>query len=297
MQVKRKSLAAFVASMVIFGTIGILRRMIPLPSEALAFARGVLGSIFLLLVLKGSGRRFDAAAARRGAGWLILTGAMIGVNWILLFEAYNHTSVAVATLCYYMQPVIVILASPLVLGEKITPKKGICVILSLIGMLLVSGIVDGGAAPAGSLRGVLLGLGAAVLYAGVVLLNKKITGVPVFEKTILQLASAAIVLVPYMIAAGTWRTYPLTAGQAVCLLTAGIVHTGIAYALYFWGVEDLQAQTSALLSYIDPVTAVLLSAGLLHERMTVWTGIGAVLILGSAAFSERQAGSDPDRNR
>ena len=294
MRFSKKHLAAFVASMVIFGTIGILRRMIPLPSDAIAFARGILGSVFLLLVLKGNGRRFDIAAARRGAGWLVLTGAMIGINWILLCEAYNHTSVAVATLCYYMQPVIVILASPLVLGEKITAKKGVCVILSLIGMLLVSGVA-GGSAQAGSFRGVLLGLGAAALYAGVVLLNKRITGVPVFEKTILQLASASLVLVPYMIAAGTWRAYPLSAGQAVCLLTAGIVHTGIAYALYFWGVEKLPAQTSALLSYIDPVTAVLLSAVFLHEKMTVWTLIGAALILGSAAFSERKGSADPDR--
>ena len=151
MRFSKKHLAAFVASMVIFGTIGILRRMIPLPSDAIAFARGILGSVFLLLVLKGNGRRFDIAAARRGAGWLVLTGAMIGINWILLFEAYNHTSVAVATLCYYMQPVIVILASPLVLGEKITAKKGVCVILSLIGMLLVSGVA-GGSAQAGSFR-------------------------------------------------------------------------------------------------------------------------------------------------
>ena len=254
---QKLSVAAIVASMVIFGTIGIFRRYIPLPSETLAFARGVMGSVFLLIVLKVTGRPFDIRSAGKYKWLLALTGAMIGLNWILLFEAYNYTSVAVATLCYYMQPVIVILVSPLLLKERFTVRKCICVIVSLTGMVFVSG-----------------------------LLNKKITGVPVYEKTIIQLSCAAIVMIPYMIAAGTLKNYHLEPGQAAALITVGILHTGIAYAIYFGAIEHLPAQTAALLSYIDPVTAVLLSAGLLREPLTGLTVLGAVLILGSAMASE-----------
>lgn len=280
------SVAAIVTSMVIFGTIGIFRRYIPLPSEVLAFARGVMGSVFLLIVLKVTGRSFDVRAAGRSIWLLALTGAMIGLNWILLFEAYNYTSVAVATLCYYMQPVIVILVSPLLLKERFTIRKCICVIVSLTGMVFVSGILNDADRNPGSFRGILLGLGAAALYACVVLLNKKITGVPVYEKTIIQLSCAAIVIIPYMIAVGTLKNYSLEPGQTAALITVGILHTGIAYAIYFGAIEHLPAQTSALLSYIDPVTAVLLSAGLLHEPLTGLTVLGAVLILGSAMASE-----------
>ncbi len=281
------AIAAIVISMLIFGTIGIFRRSIDLPSEVLSFARGVMGSLFLLLVMKVSGKEHDRAAVRRMLPLLLLSGALIGINWILLFEAYIYTSVAVATLCYYMAPVFVILASPLLLHEKITRRKGICVIVSVIGMVLVSGILDpGAAAGSASFKGVLLGLGAAALYASVVLLNKKITGVPVYDKTILQLSAASAVMIPYMLATGTLHTYPLKTGQLLALLTVGIVHTGIAYAMYFGAIEKLPAQTCALLSYIDPVTAVLLSAGLLHEPMSALTVLGAVLILGSAIAAE-----------
>ena len=280
------SIAAIVTSMVIFGTIGIFRRFIPLPSEVLAFTRGVMGSVFLLIVLKLTGRTFDTGSVRQCWRSLALTGAMIGVNWILLFEAYNYTTVAVATLCYYMQPVIVILVSPLILKERFTIRKFICVIVSVTGMIFVSGILNDSGRTSGSLRGILLGLGAAALYAAVILLNKKITGVPVYEKTIIQLSCAAIVMVPYMIAAGTMKSYPLEAGQSLALLTVGILHTGIAYAIYFGAIENLPAQTSALLSYIDPVTAVLLSALFLHEPLTGLSAVGAALILGSAMAGE-----------
>ena len=287
MKKNRLSVLALVISMVIFGTIGIFRRAIPLPSEVLAFARGILGSVFLLLVLRVSGRKFDLRSASKHLWLLVLTGAMIGLNWILLFEAYNYTSVAIATLCYYMQPVIVILASPLVLKEKITVRKCICAAVSVLGMVFVSGILQPGSTGGShGYRGILLGLGAAALYAAVVLLNKKISGVPVYEKTILQLSSAAVVMIPYMFAAGTLKAYSLGTGQVLGLLTVGILHTGIAYALYFGAIEKIPAQTAALLSYIDPVTAVLLSAGLLHESMSVLSVIGAVLIIGAAMISE-----------
>ena len=287
-------LPALILSLVIFGTIGLFRRWIPLPSGMLAFSRGLMGGLFLLIFQKLRGRRFDRQAVRAQLVPLVVSGALIGVNWILLFEAYSYTTVAIATLCYYCQPVIVTLAAPVVVREPITLRKGLCVLAALAGMLLVSGVLQGDGS-AGDPRGVLLGLGAAVLYASVVLLNKKITGVPVFEKTIVQLFSAASVMVPYLLVSGTARQYPMSGGQILAWLAVGLVHTGIAYALYFGAVERLPAQTSALLSYIDPVTAVLLSALLLREPMTPAAAAGALLILGAAAVGEtggRKAGKE-----
>lgn len=282
-----RPIAAFALSMVIFGTIGIFRRMIPLPSEVLACARGAMGSVFLYLLLRVKGKRFDFAGTRKRMLLLILTGVLIGLNWILLFEAYNYTSVAVATLAYYMQPVFVIIASVLLLKEKITARRGVCALVSVAGMVLVSGILDGFSGEEGSPRGVLLGLGAAALYASVVLLNKKVTGVPIYEKTIVQLASAAVVMIPYMLLSGSLHAYELNTVQALCLIAVGIIHTGIAYAVYFGAIEKLPAQTSAILSYIDPVTAVLLSALLLKEPLSGAGVAGAVMILVSAIISEK----------
>ena len=272
-------------SMVIFGTIGVFRRYIPLPSSLVAMTRGLTGMLFLLLVMVLRKCGMNRTAVRRKLGLLCLSGAAIGVNWILLFEAYNYTSVATATLCYYLAPMFVILASPLVVGERLTAKKLICVLTALLGMVFVSGVLESGGGSS-DLRGVLLGLGAAVLYASVVLMNKQLGDVPAYDRTIVQLGSSAAVLLPYVLLTEELGALTFTPGTIGLLLVVGIVHTGIAYALYFGSLMQLKAQTAAILSYIDPVVAVLLSALVLREHMSLLSGLGAVLVLGAAVVSE-----------
>ena len=272
-------------SMVIFGTIGVFRRYIPLPSSLVAMTRGLTGMLFLLLVMVLRKRGMNRTAVRKKLGLLCLSGAAIGVNWILLFEAYNYTSVATATLCYYLAPMFVILASPLVVGERLTAKKLICVLTALLGMVFVSGVLESGGGSS-DLKGVLLGLGAAVLYASVVLMNKQLGDVPAYDRTIVQLGSSAAVLLPYVLLTEDMGALMFTPGTIGLLLVVGVVHTGIAYALYFGSLMQLKAQTAAILSYIDPVVAVLLSALVLREHMSLLSGLGAVLVLGAAVVSE-----------
>ena len=272
-------------SMVIFGTIGIFRRYIPLPSSLVAMTRGLTGMLFLLLVMVLRKRGMNRAAVRKRLGLLCLSGAAIGVNWILLFEAYNYTSVATATLCYYLAPMFVILASPLVVGERLTAKKLICVLAALLGMVFVSGVLESGGGSS-DLKGVLLGLGAAVLYASVVLMNKQLGDVPAYDRTIVQLGSSAAVLLPYVLLTENLGALSFTPGTIGLLLVVGVVHTSMAYAMYFGSLMQLKAQTAAILSYIDPVVAVLLSALVLREHMSLLSGLGAVLVLGAAVVSE-----------
>lgn len=284
----KKANMAFVLSMVIFGTIGIFRRYIPLPSGLIAFSRGLIGMMFLMVFVAVRGIRLSKENIRKNGLKLLLSGAFLGFNWILLFEAYRYTSVAVATLCYYMAPILVVLASPLLFGERLGGRKLLCVVVALAGMVLVSGVVDTGFGGGENAKGVLLGLGAAVLYASVVLMNKKITGISSYEKTIVQLGTAAIVILPYTLLTETVDPQAWSLRSVLCLLFVGIVHTGVAYALYFGAVSDMKAQTAALFSYLDPVVAILLSALLLGEPMTLWVGIGAVLVLGAALLCEME---------
>ena len=151
-------------------------------------------------------------------------------------------------------------------------------------MLLVSRVFS--QEGAGDFRGILLGLGAAMLYASVVLINKKITGISAYDKTVVQLGAAAAVMIPYLLATEDLTAITLTPLAGALLLVMGTVHTGVAYALYFGSFDRLPAQSVALFAYVDPVVAVLLSAVLLREPMNLPAGIGAVLILLSAAISE-----------
>ena len=280
----RRSMATFISSMLIFGTIGVLRRYIPLSSALLAFSRGILGGLFLLIFAKVRKKSVDAKLQSRDLLRLVITGAMIGINWMLLFEAYRHTTVAVATLCYYMQPTIVILLSPLLFKERLTGKKAACAAVSIAGMVLVSGVV--GNSGGGNLRGVLLGLGAAFFYAAVVIMNKKTPGIEPYRRTTVMLLSAGLVMLPYLLFTGGFSNESVRWPAVVLLFVLGVVHTGLAYTLYFGSMDGLKLQTIAVLSYIDPVSALLFSALLLKEPLSVLNLIGAVLIIGSAVVSE-----------
>ena len=282
----RRSTLMFISSMLIFGTIGIFRRYIPLPSAFLAFSRGILGGLFLLAFLKLKRRKQAEKLPVQTVLRLAVSGAVMGVNWILLFEAYNYTTVAVATLCYYMQPTIVVLLSPVIFQERLTLRKGACAAVAVVGMVLVSGVTGGGGPQAGDLRGILFGLGAAVCYAAVVIMNKKIPGVEAFQKTKVQLLSAGIVMIPYLLLTGGFSAEGVSALTVILLLTVGIVHTGIAYVLYFGSFDGLKAQSAAILSYIDPVAALLFSALFLREPLSLPGIAGAVMIIGSAVVSE-----------
>lgn len=288
----RRSVVMMVSSMIVFGTIGVFRRYIPVSSAFLAFARGLLGGLCILLFLRFRKRTSAQKIPRRVLLGLVVSGMLIGINWMLLFEAYNYTTVAVATLCYYMQPTIVMLLSPLFFHERLTGKKAACAAVAVIGMVLVSGVIDSGASQSGNVKGVALGLGAALFYSAVVIMNNRISGIDPYRKTTVQLLSAGLVMIPYLFLTGGFSTDSFTPSAALLLLVVGVVHTGIAYVLYFGSMDGLRVQTVAILSYIDPVSALLFSAVLLQEPLSLLSIIGAVLIIGSAIISESR---NPDQ--
>ena len=273
-------------SVSVFGTIGIFVRWIGLPSSVIALVRGAVGAAFLLLLARFRHAPIDRAALRRRWQLLLLSAAMMSFNWITLFEAYRYTTVATATLCYYMAPIFVTLISPVLLKERLTARKLLCVFLALAGMVFVSGVPQSGLPGPSEAKGILLALCSAALYAGVILINKYLAGVPAYDRTLLQLACAAAVMIPYILLTEDLSAMSVTPLGAVLLLIVAVFHTGWCYALYFGSMTVLSAQTVALFSYIDPIVAILLSALLLREPLG-WSGIlGAALLLSSTLVSE-----------
>ena len=280
----------FLSAMFIFGTIGIFRRYIPLPSGTIAMCRGIIGVVFLLAVMMVLGKKISKEAIKANLAVLCVSGALIGFNWIFLFESFNYTTVATGTLCYYMAPVFVILMSPIVLKEKLTLRKLICAMVALAGMVFVSGFFEVGISDKGELIGVLFGLAAGLLYGIIMLLNKKLKDIEGYDKTLVQLGMAALVIIPYVILVEgeALAQVELTPLIVVMMLIVGIVHTGFAYVIYFGAMGGLRAQTIALYSYLDPIIAVILSAVLLNENLSIAGWIGAVMILGATMVSERE---------
>ncbi len=274
-----------ILSMVIFGTLGLFVRHIDLSSGELALYRAIMASLLLGGVMIFGKRRFSKKPADGEPALLFLSGAAMGVNWILLFEAYRYTTVSVATLSYYFAPVIVMAVCPILFREKPSWQQVLCFVMSTIGILLITGLGDTEEKTT-HFTGVIFGLGAAVCYACVMLLNKKITGTGGICRTFYQFLAAVAVLLPYVALRGQWQIRSLDASGWGCLLVVGFVHTGLTYCLYFSALKDLSGQEAAILSYIDPLTAVAVSVLLLSEKLGIFQLIGGALILGFTLWNE-----------
>lgn len=274
-----------IASMAIFGTLGPFVRNISVSSGELALYRAVMAAVMIGIFLMVTGQRIPLAAIRKSLPLLLLSGMAMGFNWILLFEAYKYTTVSVATLSYYFAPVIVTAVCPVLFRERLTGKQVICFVMSTIGLVLITGIGD---LSAGSshFTGILFGLGAAVLYAAVILLNKFIKNVEGIHRTFLQFLAAITVLVPYVALTSGMTLGTLDGLGWGCLLIVGLVHTGVTYCMYFSSLRELPGQKAAILSYIDPLVAVLVSVTVLRETMTLPQVIGGLLILGFTLWNE-----------
>ena len=288
----RRPKIMFSVSMAIFGTLGLFTRNISLSSGELALYRAILAAALILVYLALTKQKIDLKSLRRDIPLLLASGAAMGINWILLFEAYRYTTVSVATLSYYFAPVIVTAVCPLLFRERLTPRQVLCFSLSTLGLVLITGVGDLGKGGS-DLVGILFGLGAAVFYASVVLLNKFIQGVEGIHRTFLQFLAAIVTLVPYVAATSGVTLAGMDGLGWACLLIVGLVHTGMTYCLYFSALKELPGQKAAILSYIDPLVAVLVSVLLLHERMTLWQAVGGALILGFTLWNE--IAPQPDR--
>ena len=273
-----------ITSMAVFGTLAPFVRSISVSSGELALYRAVLAATLIALFLLVTKQPIPFRSIRKEVPLLLLSGAAMGFNWILLFEAYKYTTVSNATLSYYFAPVLVTLACPVLFRETLTKKQLLCFFMSTLGIVLITG--TGGTGGSNHLLGILFGLGAAVLYATVILVNKFIKTVDGIHRTLLQFLAAIVVLVPYVLSTGGITLGGLNATGWRNLLIVGLVHTGITYCMYFSALKELPGQKAAILSYIDPLVAVIISVTVLGESMTIPQILGGCLILGFTLWNE-----------
>ncbi|MCI7186541.1 MAG: DMT family transporter [Fusobacterium mortiferum] len=273
-----------ITAMLIFGTIGLFVKNIELSSSEIALTRGFIGGVTLILATIFFKKKISFEAIKNNLYLLIFSGLAVGLNWIFLFQGYKYTSISNATLSYYFAPVFVTILAPFILKEKLTLSKFLCVLMALVGMFCIVGVdgINGGS----DLIGIAYGLLAAGFYASVILMNKFLKGIDSIEITVIQLISATITLLPYVLYVEGLGILSVSSVSIPYILILGIVHTGIAYLLYFSSLQGLKGQTIAVLSYIDPVFAIIISAVILKEQLGFLQIIGGVLILGSSFLSE-----------
>lgn len=275
-----------IMSMVMFGTLALFVKNISLASGELALYRAILASLLIIVYLIITKQQIPYHKIKKELRILFVSGVAIGINWILLFQAYQYTTVSIATLSYYFAPIIVTILCPILFHEKLTPKQILCFVMSTLGLVLIisTGGLSGGS---NNLVGILYGLGAAVFYAIVIILNKFIKNVTGIHRTLLQFLAATIILFPYVLFTSGFHIGSLNYIGIVCLLIVGFFHTGITYCMYFTSLKDISGQKAAILSYIDPLVAIVVSVVILRESMSLMQFIGGVLILSFTFWNEK----------
>ena len=272
----------YIVSLLIFGSNGVFASHINMTSAEIVCMRTLIGSLALILVLLVSRTKLDWAVMKREAFRLIAAGICLGVNWALLFEAYKLMSVSIATLTYYLAPIIVLLLSPLLLREKQSARAYIGMCAAVVGLVLAVGLGDTSV----TATGLIVGLGSAVFYAGLIIFNKKIDGVTGLPLTTIEMVIAACVMLPYVLLTGGYVGFPPDMEGTLYLIFLCLVNTGLACWLYFSSMNRLPARAVALFGYVDPVSALIFSAVFLGDRMGVLQIAGAVLVFAGAAFGQ-----------
>ena len=268
--------------MVIFGTNGLLVANISLGSAEIVLMRTFLGSLFLLAVVLVK-RSVSFADLKADLVPATMGGAALGLNWVLLFSAYRSAGVGLSTLTYYCGPIIVLALSPVLFKEKLTWNKLLAIAAVAVGMFCITGDIEPGSDVQ---TGILFGGGAALLYASLIVANKRVKRLSGLNCAMYELIVAFFVVLIYLLASNVKLPVIPAAEDIVWVLAIGLVNTGLAYYLYFSSLQKLPGQTVALVCYIDPLTALLVSGAFLGEKLLGVQIAGAVLILGGACLGE-----------
>lgn len=277
----------FILSMIIFGTIGLVVRHIPMESSEISLISSGIGFLFLLFIFLIKKRKFFSVEVfKKNWYWIVFSSIALAGNWIFLYASYQFTSITNATLAYYFAPVLVMIFSIVVLKEEVSLKKIICVLLSLVGLFL---IVQSGLSmnvTSRDLFGVLLGFIAAFFYASLMISGKYIKDMEKLELTILQLGFASFFLLIYVFLSHGFKLFEIERSSILFLILLGLINTGVGFWLFFSGMQKMSGQTIAMLSYVDPFVAILISGLILKEQFTLLQVIGGLLLLGSTFVSE-----------
>ena len=272
----------YIVALLLFGSNGIVASHIALSSYDIVFTRTLIGSLFLTLIFVFSKQKVQLWKNKAHLLYLVISGVAMGTSWMFLYEAYARIGVSLATLAYYCGPIIVMVLSPLLFREKLASAKLLGFLAVIIGMLCVNGqaLLQGSAS-----WGLIFGILSAVTYAFMVIFNKKAISITGLENPMWQLIISFITVAVFV---GLKQGYSIniSQGNLVPILILGVLNTGIGCYFYFSSIGELPVQSVAIGGYIEPLSALLFSAVLLGETLSVLQIAGAALILGGAAFGE-----------
>lgn len=276
----RRGTMEMTAAMLISGTIGWFVLMSGQAVTGVVFWRCVFGALTLLVVCAAMGVLRPGILTMKTFSIAVAGGIAIVLNWLLLFAAYSHASISIATTVYNTQPFMLLGLGALFLREKITFTKLFWLGLAFAGMVV---IVEGKPTETGGAGsyaiGILLSLGAAFFYALAAIAAKWLKGTPPHLIALIQVSTGILMLLPFT----NFSTVPSDAGGWSILITMGIVHTGLMYVLLYGAIQKLPTHLTGALSFIYPIAAIVVDRLAFGHVLGAAQIIGAIIILAAAA--------------
>ena len=282
----------YVVALLLFGSNGIVASYIVLNSYEIVYLRTLIGSIFLIFVFALAKQKMQFWKNKSHLLYLLISGVAMGASWIFLFEAFAQIGVSIATLAYYCGPVIVMILSPLLFKEKMTSAKLLGFLAVIIGMVCV----NGQAFAEGKISmGLIFGILSAFMYVIMVVFNKKAISITGLENATCQLMVSFLTVAIFM---GFKQGFSveIVEGNWIPILILGVVNTGIGCYFYFSSIGHLPVQSVSILGYLEPLSALIFSAAILGETLSPLQIVGAVFILGGAAYGEMFRSKSNDHN-
>ncbi len=281
----------FISAMLIFGFNGILATAIPWYSYEIVLARTSIGALFMLSIIFINKKPFKFYNEVQSFKVLIISGILMGLNWMFLYEAYNQLGVGLAQIFNSTGPAVAMFLSPFLFKEKLEKHKILSLTIVALGMFFVYS----NNLSVGLTSGLLCGIGGCLTYAGFLICNHFPIKIKAAERTMWQLTVASIMVLTFIIYRGTG--FPNFSFKILLpVLIIGIISTGFAMNIMFAAIQKLPLQTVSIYSYLEPMSALVFSALILKERMTFLQIIGITLILGGTTFSELYKTSNKNKN-
>lgn len=277
----RKEYTKYILSLILFGSNGIIAGFISLPSTEIVFWRTMIGSILLVLIYIMKEKKCYIKINNKDVLYVTLSGISMGISWIFLYEAYNLIGVSLSSLAYYCGPVIVMVLSPLLFGEKLTIFNIIGFQAVILGAILVNGDISKNV----NNIGVIYGGISAVAHAFMVIFSKKSKMKNGIENAMIQLVFSFFTVVIYF---GITEQFSLkmTLSDLFWIVILGVFNTGVGCYLYFSSISKLSVKTVSVFGYIEPLSAVLLAVMIIGERMSVIQIIGTFTLIVGMLFAE-----------
>lgn len=282
---RRSDLVKYLFALVLCGSNGIVAAYIDLPADQVPLLRALIGFVTLAVVLLVRNRGTQGLAARshpREVPFLLGSGAALGTGWILLFRSYQMIGVGVTTLIYYLGPVLVMALSPLLFGTRLNRHK-------VLGFAVVAGgavlIGSDSLSSSVSAPGLFLASLTTLCYALMVFCTKRVSHIHGLENATIQLGGSLAAVAVLFVASGD-RLVAVPASSVAPVLVIGLVNTAVELYTYYTAIDALPVQSVAVLGYLEPLSAVVLSTLVLGEPFGPSRVIGTACILGGAVWCE-----------